>query len=408
LQALLFVLGIVSGLFVANAFGPRRGWLRLPSFFASWATIELAAHWLAALAVVAVVAVAGGGLDGPMGIVGLLLMALAAAGLVVFVLESRKTEGAMRGIVAELGRTADIGPSAGSIPKPPRYSRLAVVFPIAFGRRRGVQKLRNLTYARVGGRTLKLDLTMPAKTRPGDLRPVVLQLHGGGWFMGDKRQQGLPLTNHLAAEGWVTVNANYRLSPSATFPEHLIDCKRALAWIRSHISDYGGDPDNVSVTGGSSGGHLATMLALTANRPEYQPGFEHIDTTVRAAVPIYGVYDLTNRLGTWPDVAFRRLLEPWVVKGFLAEEPELFEAASPIDQVTEDAPPILIVHGTRDTLTPAEDARLFAQRLGTASNNPVLYAELQGAQHAFDIFPSIRTAKVVEGVERFLTMCARA
>lgn len=405
---MLFVVGIVSAIFVANAFGPRRGRGRLVSFLASWATIELAAHWLAVLAVVAVVGLAGGGLDGLWGLTGLALMALAAAGLVVFVLESRKTDGAMRGVVAELGRTAEIGPGAGSIPKAPRYSRLAVAFPFAFGRRSGVQRLRDLTYARVGGRTLKLDLALPAKTRPGDLRPVVLQLHGGGWFMGDKRNQGLPLLNHLAAEGWVTVNANYRLSPSATFPDHLIDCKRALAWIRAHIADYGGDPDNVSVTGGSAGGHLASMMALTADRKEYQPGFEHIDTTVRAAVPIYGAYDLTNRLGTWPDAAFRRLLQPWVIKGFLDETPELFEAASPIDQVTEDAPPMLIVHGTRDTVTPVEDARLFAQRLGTASRNPVLYAELHGAQHAFDVFPSIRTAKLVEGVERFLTMCARS
>lgn len=407
MQVFVFVVGIVSAIFVGNAFGPRRGWLRLLSFFASWMTIELAPHWLAALAVVTVAGLAGGGFDGIWGLIGLVLMALSAAGLVVFILESRKTDGAMRGVVAELGRTAEIGPGTGSIPKAPRYSRLAIAFPIVFGRRRGVQKLRNLTYARAGGRTLKLDLVTPAKTRPGDLRPVVLQLHGGGWFTGDKRNQGLPLVNHLAAEGWVTVNANYRLSPSATFPDHLIDCKRALVWIRAHIADYGGDPDNVSVTGGSSGGHLATMMALTANRKEYQPGFEHIDTTVRAAVPLYGAYDLTNRLGTWPEVAFRWLLEPWVIKGSLTEEPQLFEAASPIDQVAEDAPPMLIVHGTRDTITPAEDARLFAQRLGTASHNPVLYAELHGAQHAFDVFPSIRTAKVVEGVERFLTMCAR-
>lgn len=404
---LLFVVGIVSTIFVVNAFGPRRGRLRLPSFFASWTTIELAAHWLALLAVVAIVGALAGGLDGPWGIAGLLLMALAAAGLVVFVLESRKADGAMRGVVAELGRSSDIGPGAGSIPKAPSYSRAAVVFPFVFGRRRGVQKLRNVPFSRAGGRTLKLDLITPAKTRPGDLRPVVLQLHGGAWCTGDKRYQGLPLLNHLAAEGWVTVNANYRLSPSATFPDHLIDCKRALAWIRAHIADYGGDPDNVSVTGGSAGGHLATMLALTANRKEYQPGFEHIDTTVRAAVPLYGAYDLTNRLGTWPEVAFRRLLEPWVIKGFLTEEPELFQAASPIHQVAEDAPPMLIVHGTRDTITPAEDARLFAQELGTASHNPVLYAELHGAQHSFDLLPSIRTAKVVEGIERFLTMCAR-
>ena len=72
---------------------------------------------------------------------------------------------------------------------------------------------------------------------------------------------------HLAARGWVCVAINYRLSPQATWPDHLVDCKRALAWIREHIAEYGGDPDYVVVTGGSAGGHLTAMMGLTAERP---------------------------------------------------------------------------------------------------------------------------------------------
>lgn len=401
MQALLFVAGVLSIIHVANAFSPRRGRRsRLPSFFASWLTNELSVHWLVAMAVVALIGVSGDGLDGPWGIVGILLLAVAAAGLVALTLEARRTEPTMRGVVAELGR-APAG-ATGPAPKRSTYSRWAVAFPFLLGRRRGVQTLRDLTFARIGGRTLKLDLALPAKARPNDRRPVILQIHGGGWTIGDKRQQGQPLLNHMAAEGWIGVNANYRLSPAATFPDHLVDCKRAIAWIRAHIADYGGDPETICVTGGSAGGHLAAMVALTAGRPEYQPGFEAIDTSVKAAVPVYGAYDLTNRLGTWPDTTFRRLLEPWVIKGFLTDEPELFRAASPIDQVSPDAPPMLIIHGTRDSITPVEDARLFHQRLGATSHEPVLYAELTGAQHAFDVFPSLRTARVVEGIERFL------
>ena len=105
----------------------------------------------------------------------------------------------------------------------------------------------------------------------------------------DDRQEapaGLPLMYHLAARGWVCVAANYRLSPRATFPDHLIDVKRALAWIKRHGAEYGADPDFVVVTGGSAGGHLAALVALTANDPEYQPGFEDVDTTVQALRPV--------------------------------------------------------------------------------------------------------------------------
>ena len=79
--------------------------------------------------------------------------------------------------------------------------------------------------------------------------PVLVQIHGGGWIIGDKREQGRPLMHHLAANGWVCVAPNYRLSPRVSFPEHLIDVKRALAWVREHVAEYGGDPGFVAITG---------------------------------------------------------------------------------------------------------------------------------------------------------------
>lgn len=408
MQVTLLVIGAWSAANVVNAFAPRRGrWSRWPSFWCAAVTTEFALNAIVALSALVIVGLTDGGLDGPVGIAGLVLIALAIGGDVALVMEARRNEGTMRGVVAELGRSPESAPSPGMVSKAPRFARSSVAVPQLMGRRRGVQRLRNLTYARTGGRTLQLDLILPEKTRPGDQRPVVLHLHGGYWFVGNKRWQGQPLLNHLAADGWVGVNVNYRLSPSATFPDHLVDCKRALAWIRSRIADYGGNPDNVSVAGGSAGGHLATFMALTANQSPYQPGFEDIDTTVRAAVSMYGIYDLTNRLGTWPPEVFERIIEPWVIKGFLAEEPELFTAASPMDHVNPGVPPMLIVHGNRDTIAPVEDARLFAQKLGAESHHPVLYAELAGAQHAFDIFASLRTAKVVESIERFLSMHAK-
>ena len=100
--------------------------------------------------------------------------------------------------------------------------------------------------------------------------------------------------SRLVEQGWICVSIDYRKSPRNAWPAHIIDVKRALAWVRQNIADYGGDPDFITVTGGSAGGHLASLVALTANDERLQPGFEDVDTTVQAAAPYYGVYDLTD------------------------------------------------------------------------------------------------------------------
>jgi acetyl esterase/lipase len=199
------------------------------------------------------------------------------------------------------------------------------------------------------------------------------------------------------------VAANYRLSPRVAFPDHLVDCKLALRWIREHIADYGGDPDFIVVTGGSAGGHLAALLALTPNDPEYQPGFEATDTSVTACLPFYGVYDLVEafdphgrgeRVGHW----FARRIAGATVE----EDRERFVRASPISHVGPDAPACFVIHGASDNLVPVQQARRFVAALRDVSRKPVLYAEIPGASHAFEIFHSVRTEHVVNGVERFL------
>ena len=116
-----------------------------------------------------------------------------------------------------------------------------------------------------------MDIAMPKE--PGKGRPAIMQIHGGAWIIGDKREQGWPLIGHLAANGWVCFNVNYRLSPGATWPDHLVDLKYALKWIRDRADDFGIDPDFIAVTGGSAGGHLTAMMALTANEPGVSAGF---------------------------------------------------------------------------------------------------------------------------------------
>ncbi len=221
-------------------------------------------------------------------------------------------------------------------------------------------------------------------------------------MIGTKDNQGLPLCYHMASKGWVCVNVNYRLSPHATFPDHLIDLKRALQWVRKEGPAYGCDPDFVVVSGGSAGGHLAAMLALTPNDPELQPGFEDADTSVQGAVPIYGVYDFTPSDSPWRHPDVQPFLERHVMKACHADDPEPFEKASPIHRVRPDAPPFLVVHGSDDTLVPVGEARAFVERLREVSGAPVAYAEIPGAQHAFELFPSLRSDLTRQGIERFL------
>ncbi|MDX6265406.1 MAG: hypothetical protein QOD70_146, partial [Frankiales bacterium] len=180
---------------------------------------------------------------------------------------------------------------------------------------------------------------------------------------------------------------------------HLVDVKRALAWVREHGEDYGADPGFLVLTGGSAGGHLTALCALTQNDPMWQPGFEDADTSVTACVPYYGVYDLNGETGTTAaTVREKRLLARMVMK---TRDREVFRLASPLSHIGGDAPPFFVVHGRNDTLVPVEEARLFVERLRAASSNPVLYLELPGTEHAFDVFPSIRSDHVVRAVGRF-------
>lgn len=231
-----------------------------------------------------------------------------------------------------------------------------------------------------------------------DPAPVLVQVHGGGWTGGRRDQQARPLIHRLAAAGWLVYSISYRLSPRATFPDHLIDVKRAIAWIRERGAGAG-DAAFVAVTGGSAGGQLAALAALTAGEPRYQPGFEEADTRVQAAVPFYGVHDLADRTGTRPKWPY---LATYVLKATPREDPELWASASPIRSARAHRPPFLIVHGGADTLVRPGESRRLAAALSGAGPEPVGLAEIPGATHGFDAVHSLRTEWVVDGVRAVL------
>jgi acetyl esterase/lipase len=222
-------------------------------------------------------------------------------------------------------------------------------------------------------------------------------------MMGDKGGQALPLMYEMASKGWICVAANYRLSPSVSFPTHLQDCKSALCWVREKGAEYGMDTRFVAVTGGSAGGHLSALMGLTANRPELQPDHPDTDTTVQACIPFYGVYDFLVRYDQHPNRrVYERFLSGKVLHETLEDNPALWDLASPVAQIHEDAPPYMVFHGTHDSLAVVNEGRVFSQKLREVSKNPVIYVEMPGAEHAWEIVHSLRTEHTVDGVHRFL------
>ncbi|MDQ6641902.1 MAG: alpha/beta hydrolase [Actinomycetota bacterium] len=394
---------VTAGL-AANALRPVPGrYTAIPSFFAGWLAGELAPQLLALTA-----------LD-TAGQVGrrrastrdLAIAALAAAGLAVLV---KRAYGV--GALIETALRESIGEDYQErLSAVPTRKELAtpwreVARPFRM-KKQQVERIADIGYT-AGGRRARLDIYRPrgGKVDGEELKgaPVLVQVHGGAWILGSKEQQGQLLMNQMAARGWVCVAINYRLAPKHPFPAQIIDTKKALAWVKEHIASYGGDPSYIVVTGGSAGGHLAALAALTPGDPAYQPGFENADTSVSACVPFYGVYDMAGATGDPAAVAMRDgFLAPVIFKE-KADDAHIadFERASPLLNMHPDAPDFFVLHGERDTLVSVEQARAFVQKLRETSNSSVTYAELPGTQHAFEVFSSIRSQHTIKAVARWL------
>jgi acetyl esterase/lipase len=243
----------------------------------------------------------------------------------------------------------------------------------------GVRRISNISYGDAGRRN-RLDLYR--RRRGGSGGPILIHLHGGGFSLAPGRRSfyARRLLFRLARQGWVCASATYRLQPAAAFPDELVDVKKVIAWARVHASDHGGDPDRIVLVGSSFGARLATLAGFTMNDPAFQPGFEQADTSVAAVVGLYGYYG---------GIASRRSLP-----------------SSPFDYAERGSAPLLVVHGDQDTFTSAQRAHALAERARNASANAVVYVELPGAQHSFDLLTSIRFEAVIDGIEAFIASIA--
>ena len=350
-----------------------------------WLTGELALFHLGLQVIVTAVLIGFGALDATIGWIGLAAMVLSWIGLLVIQFIAGRARGVLADSLISSAPDAAIAISADSA------SFGTLIRPFHFDTT-GIDVVRSLEYGPEDEH--RLDLYRPAGAgtyADTESRPVMVYIHGGGWVSGKKEQQGLPMMHELARSGWVCVGIDYRVGKKHRFPAEIDDVKLALEWVNAHIDDHGGDPSFIAVSGGSAGGHLASLAALDHDSARL----------VKACVPIYGVYDFTDHLDIRGYARMRPFLERMVMPMKQGDDPEFWQQMSPIFLVGEDAPPFFVVQGALDVFAWREEARAFVERLSAVSESAVAYAELPGAQHAFELFNSVRSAATVDAIVAF-------
>jgi acetyl esterase/lipase len=214
----------------------------------------------------------------------------------------------------------------------------------------------------------KLDVWVPARASATPL-PVIVFFYGGGWVSGDRGDYGFA-GRAFAAQGFVTIIADYRLVPEVRFPAFLQDGALAVKWARDNAARYGGDPKRISLSGHSAGAYQAAMLALD---PRYLRDVGVDPKVIRAAALLaaptdfYPFTEIRGRdaLGAWP-----RPLE-----------------TQPISFARADAPPLLLMHGTADTVVRPYNSERLAAKL-KALGAPVELRLYPGKSHT-DLIKSL-------------------
>ncbi len=246
-----------------------------------------------------------------------------------------------------------------AMPEPGKPGPMPVVAPAPA--QLGINAMPDLEYAKVGGKSMMLDLYLPEK--PAGRVPVIVWVHGGGWMAGDRKN---PPGLEFVRRGYALASVEYRLSQEAKWPAQIYDLKGAIRWLRAHADQYGLDPAHFGAWGHSAGGHLVAVLGVTGGVKELEGdegGNLDQSSAVQAVSDWAGPTDFLT-LGPWhegPESGTSLLIGVAVGK-----DHEKALAASPVTYVSKDAPPFLIVHGERDGLVIVGQAREFYEKLTKA------------------------------------------
>ena len=273
----------------------------------------------------------------------------------------------------------------------------------------GVRSILDVQYwAPVGYRPLTLDVYVPPVSvkQPKAGFPLVVQVHGGGWMIGDKRLSG-PFVDwpsvlaSLAARGYVVAAIDYRLSTEGQFPLQAQDVKAAVRWLRLNATKYGIDRRRVMAWGESAGAHLAALIAVTCGVSALEPketsnpfGLTSDVTSsrtsdcVQGAIAWFGVFDMTTIQEQAREAHAMSRDEPdapeWRLLGCFAAQckPTQLTAASPITYVDRTDPPMLLIVGSDDTTVPSKQTIEMADKLASVGVTHQLLV-LPGVSHSF-------------------------
>jgi acetyl esterase/lipase len=349
-----------------------------PSWLPAMIVTESAAFGVVVCAGLLVVGVVLGGASNPAGAVAAVVLVIVACALAMLLVRSHLAARRLRTRV-----TGDVPAARGvqrltgrPVPRPP-----------------GVVVERAIEYAVLDSGPVTLD--MIRRTVPRAEAPVVVYVHGGGWTGGDPQRQAHALYNALALDGWVVLTIRYPFTPHVNVEQQVDAVRAAVRWARDGLRAHNTQATTVVLAGGSAGGHLATLAAFTPTDD---------DERVDACVGMYAVYDLANRNRTrahWtkvPEIVMRATVD---------DAPERYRDLSPLDRIHDATPPMLVVHGTHDTLVPIGEGEQFVDAM-RAAGRPVEFVRVDGAQHAFDAFGAITGRTVAAVVRDWLNRAVQA
>jgi acetyl esterase/lipase len=231
------------------------------------------------------------------------------------------------------------------------------------------KSLTDIPYCTTIAPPQKMDLYFPNSGGPW---PAVVYVHGGSWMHGDK-SEALVLASQMTSQGYLVSSINYRLYPAGTFPAMIQDVKCAVRFLRANASQYNLNPERIAAIGPSAGGHLVSLLGTTDQSAGWDVG-EYLDQSsrVQAVIPMAAVTDLTRSFPN-TDIETMKLI------GF--GEHNILQA-SPVNHVTPDDPPFLLIHGDQDMVVPVEQSQVMYERL-VQEGVPAQLVIVVNAGHAF-------------------------
>lgn len=300
-----------------------------------------------------------------------------------------------------------------------------------YRRRRHGPMHRNVVFGRNTdtGRPLQADMLQPP---PGVARTglAMIFVHGGGWWYGKRDITKFPFFERLVFQGHVVMDIDYTLAPHSSLLGMVMDVKQAILWLKAQADTFQVNPERIVLTGQSAGGQLSLLAAYTPNQPDFQPPHAEGDTSVRGVVSYQGPPDLTALYydieGRFIRLIPNRVLNPihrlfelvtghakslasgiaGIVGGTPHEAPELYRRLSPINHVSADCVPTLLLQGNHDLLVSHKDVERFYHSMQQV-NAPVIYIPFPNCNHAFEaVLPRLSPPAQVAAyyTERFLAL----